>query len=373
VIHACERARDVLPLVEGQLAVGMRPYIVTPQGCGAAESYLGSSGPETARPASLLRAWQDVRNWRQSLSQCDPRAPAEIIHAHSFAAGMAAVRGWPVVVYDLEAFVEETARAAGQCAEGSWIGRSFRAAEQFVIGRVAALVVHCLAMRRSCLERAAREEDVFVVPPPLDLGAWQIRPDPEWLNRTVNGGRRAVTFFAAGFELEDHAQALPPALLRLLDSFAIVHSEVEDARLLLAADSTALAQQTAAREIAGAVLAIAPPDRERALVSVDVVIAGKGKTTLPAGSNFSALVALANHRALLAADEESNRDLSPDGRGCLWYRQDDVRDLAYRAAFLARSPSRHAFRLCLCVATVSSAEKWNGAKEKKRAQRATDP
>ncbi|HEY2394306.1 MAG TPA: hypothetical protein VGK22_24260, partial [Candidatus Angelobacter sp.] len=32
VIHACEYARDVLPVVEGQVAVGMRPYIVTPQG-----------------------------------------------------------------------------------------------------------------------------------------------------------------------------------------------------------------------------------------------------------------------------------------------------------------------------------------------------
>ncbi|HXA84050.1 MAG TPA: hypothetical protein VNZ47_03175, partial [Candidatus Dormibacteraeota bacterium] len=35
VIHACEYARDVLPVVEGQLAVGMRPFIVTPQGAGS--------------------------------------------------------------------------------------------------------------------------------------------------------------------------------------------------------------------------------------------------------------------------------------------------------------------------------------------------
>ena len=40
VIHACEYARDVLNVVEGQVAVGMRPYIVTPQGAGTAELYL---------------------------------------------------------------------------------------------------------------------------------------------------------------------------------------------------------------------------------------------------------------------------------------------------------------------------------------------
>src|ERR1700732_5307000 len=70
VIHACEYARDVLPVVEGQVAVGMRPFIVTPQGAGAAELYLAGRNQDPPRSLSLLRSWQDVRNWRKSLLDC---------------------------------------------------------------------------------------------------------------------------------------------------------------------------------------------------------------------------------------------------------------------------------------------------------------
>src|ERR1700732_2132171 len=72
VIHACEHARDVLPVLEGQLAVGMRPYIVTPQGEGTAELYLTGKKQDLRRSLSLLRSWQDVRNWRKSLLECSP-------------------------------------------------------------------------------------------------------------------------------------------------------------------------------------------------------------------------------------------------------------------------------------------------------------
>src|SRR5262249_17071512 len=120
VIHACEHARDVLPVVEGQLAVGMRPYVVTPGGAGAAEAYLSSTEQGEARTLSLLRCWQDVRNWRKSILACDPEFSADLVHAHSFAAGMAAVRSCACVVYDLHDCVEDFAIFTGQCEPGSW-------------------------------------------------------------------------------------------------------------------------------------------------------------------------------------------------------------------------------------------------------------
>src|SRR5215471_685390 len=61
VIHACENARDVLPVVEGQVLAGMRPFIVTPMGAGTAELYLAKRELEEPDGLSLLRAWQDVR------------------------------------------------------------------------------------------------------------------------------------------------------------------------------------------------------------------------------------------------------------------------------------------------------------------------
>src|SRR5579859_595346 len=82
VIHACEYARDVLPLVEGQIAAGMRPYIVTPQGAGSAELYLARPNQEQVRTFSLLRSWQDVRNWRKSILECEPENSADLVHAH---------------------------------------------------------------------------------------------------------------------------------------------------------------------------------------------------------------------------------------------------------------------------------------------------
>src|SRR3982075_4229823 len=140
VIHACEYAHDVLPVVEGQVAVGMRPFIVTPQGAGTAELYLSGGNQDQPRSLSLLRSWQDVRNWRKSLLDCAPETTSDLIHAHCFAAGMAAVRSCSCVVYDLGACIEEMALSAGLCESGSWMGRSFRVAEQFVLSRAAAVI-----------------------------------------------------------------------------------------------------------------------------------------------------------------------------------------------------------------------------------------
>ncbi len=122
VIHACEYARDVLPVVEGQIAAGMRPYIVTPQGAGSAELYLARPNQEQARSFSLLRSWQDVRNWRKSILECDPETSADLVHAHAFAAGMAAVRSCGCVVYDLTGCIEELAIAAASLRTGQLDG-----------------------------------------------------------------------------------------------------------------------------------------------------------------------------------------------------------------------------------------------------------
>src|SRR5215831_5258512 len=167
VLHACEFARDVLPVAEGQVVVGMFPYIVTPHGAGAAELYLAGKDPGPARPLTLLRSWQDVRNWRKAILDCAPETTADLVHAHSFAAGMAAVRSCACVVYDLQDCIDELALDSGQCNPGSWIGRSFRAAEQFVLSRAATVIVHSLGMKDAAQERGAPPENIFLVPDPL--------------------------------------------------------------------------------------------------------------------------------------------------------------------------------------------------------------
>src|SRR5438270_4484558 len=134
VVHACTQARDVLPLLDVQVSAGMKPFLVTPHGSGTPDLYLRGT-EENVKPSSLLSAWNDVRQWRRSLLDADPDQSAEIVHAHSFASGMAGVRNFSAVVYDMNGCVEEMATAAGQCEAHSWIARSFRVAEQFILAR----------------------------------------------------------------------------------------------------------------------------------------------------------------------------------------------------------------------------------------------
>jgi hypothetical protein len=113
VVHACEVAREVLPLLEGQLAAGMRPFLLTPGGYGSARSFLDSDKSECSTPISLLQTWNHVREWRRLLNESEADVSSEIIHAHSFASGMAAVRASSGVVYQLKRTVENVMRALG--------------------------------------------------------------------------------------------------------------------------------------------------------------------------------------------------------------------------------------------------------------------
>ena len=167
VVHACTQVRDILPLVDVQVSAGMRPFLVTPHGSGTPDLYLRSA-EENTKAASLLTAWNDVRQWRRSLLAADPSQSAEIVHAHSFSSGMAAVRNFNAVVYDLHGCVEELAMGAGQCEAGSWLARSFRVAEQFILARANAIITHTSVMREAVLERGAPRENVFVVLLPDD-------------------------------------------------------------------------------------------------------------------------------------------------------------------------------------------------------------
>ena len=187
---------------------GCGPYIVTPQGAGAAELYLSGGNQEKPRTLSLLRSWQDVRNWRKSLLDCAPETTSDLVHAHCFAAGMAAVRSCSCVVYDLGACIEELAISAGLCEPGSWMARSFRVAEQFVLTRAAAVIVHSHGLKEAALERGAPAENIFLVPEPIDAedtppifisDRTQQDSDTDFLARRFGLSPDAVSFFVPQF------------------------------------------------------------------------------------------------------------------------------------------------------------------------------
>ncbi|HEY6350413.1 MAG TPA: glycosyltransferase [Candidatus Angelobacter sp.] len=344
VIHACEYARDVLPLVEGQVAAGMRPYIVTPRGAGIAEFYLAKKDLEQEETLSLLRAWQDVRNWRKSLLECDPENSSDLVHTHSFASGMAGVRNLPCVVYDLNGCIEELALSAGQCDRGSWMGRSFRVAEQFILSRAEAIIVHSMSMKNAVEERGAPRENVFVIPGPVPADAHQLsHAGKEFLQERFEVDSSVVVYFApqpGGRQEGD----LSPATLLALEAFALARIEVNPSRLLISAspqDFPAIQDHAQRLGIAGEVLCVEADSAPAAMSAADVVIAGGEPPVDQVQArqpNQFCLQALMLARPLLAADVPGNRDVSPDGRGCLWFKDGDARELGYRMAFLGRDP-----------------------------------
>ncbi|HKD79373.1 MAG TPA: glycosyltransferase [Candidatus Angelobacter sp.] len=353
VIHACEYARDVLPVVEGQVSAGMRPFIVTPNDAGTAELYLAGRQLEGQRSLSLLRSWQDVRHWRKSLLDCAPEVSSDLVHAHSFAAGMAAVRSCPCVVYDLGACIEEMAISAHLCEPGSWMGRSFRVAEQFVLSRAAAVIVHSQGMKEAALERGAPAENTFLIPDPLG-GEEEppLFPDIDFLARRYGLAANTVSFFVPQF-VQDGGSQLSEAAVPVLEGFALASNELPQFKLLLEAPESArraINEHAGRLGITAHVALVHQLDAPATLQCAHVVIAlGETPADLVAARlpNDVCLKCLWQGKTLLAADVPRNRDATPDGRGCLWFEADNPRDLGYRMAFLGRKPE---FRAALGVA-----------------------
>jgi len=165
VLHAAQGCAHLLEALRLQTASGMHPQVLTLDGPADPDPQWGSAAVPTSH--SLLSAWHDVRSWRDALAQAKPEQ-FELIHAHSFSAGMAAVRNCPVVVYEIAGFVEQLALAASERADaeppGAWLSRSLRVAEQFVIARTGAVIVRNHQEIAGAVERGAAADDVFVIP-----------------------------------------------------------------------------------------------------------------------------------------------------------------------------------------------------------------
>ena len=164
VVHACDYARDIADVVEAQINAGMRPYLLT-------------VGTDSAVKPSIVQAWQDVRRWKKAFDESGAHTTPQLIHAHSFSSGMAAVRMGACVVYDLRQSMEERLAVNGN--PGVWLKSSFRTAEQFVLSQAAAVVTHSSAMREMCIERGIEPENVFAVPDPVELDAEDLRSMPQ--------------------------------------------------------------------------------------------------------------------------------------------------------------------------------------------------
>ncbi|HEY0564409.1 MAG TPA: glycosyltransferase, partial [Terriglobales bacterium] len=237
VLHACDHPREILSLFEGQFALGMRPQIATPNGLLSLADVLKES--DTAhRPESLLGAWNHVRIWRKLLGEADALRGTEVVHAHTFSAGMAAVRAGMCPVYDVSLFIDQSDSVSAAADDKSWLARSFRVAEQFILARAGAVVVHTPAMQAEAVRRGATADTLFEVPDPLEPASFIES------NFAESSSSEVQHCILATDVAPDHAPALCTA-------FADLRKQIGSTKLLLMSDAVGATQLYSAAQECG--------------------------------------------------------------------------------------------------------------------------
>jgi hypothetical protein len=263
---------------------------------------------------------------------------------------MAGVRNFPATVYEIDQFIEDAASGVSAKSttstsdHSSWLSRSFRVAEQFVLSRAAAVVVRSESVRQAVIHRGAAAENVFAVPKAVNEEDENPSPtDTAWLRSLEIRFEQSVLIYAPDWKMETAADGLLSEASRgLLTAFVFVAEEQAEAVLLLQCEDSAKREVLSFADqlkIASRVKLITAEDHQRAFDAAQVIVADSypSMSSTPL-ANETALAALRSNKTLLAADLPCNRDVSPTGRGCLWYRSGDYKDIAHRMAFLAVNP-----------------------------------
>lgn len=349
VLHTCDAINEIADIITGEIAVGMRPSAVTPEGFVISADAFRAKAEAEAAHMSLLNAWNDVRQWRKVILDADPAAEFDLLHAHSFSAGMAGVRNYPATVYEIEHFIEDSASGVASRSSStpdehsSWLSRSFRVAEQFVLSRAAAVVVRTESIRQAVIRRGASAENVFAVPAALNEDSiTDPSVDEEWLQGSGIDKCHRVLIYAPQWNMTVNTEGrLSEESLGLLQAFAVAAGEEDGAYLLLECDPAnerAVFDAAEGLGIKSRIKIVGVKDQDRAFDAAHIILADSYPSMLstPAASEKSRRAMLSG-KALLAADLPCNRDITPSGRGCLWYRSGDHKDIAHRLAFLARN------------------------------------
>jgi hypothetical protein len=298
VIHACDNARQIAELLDAQACANIRAYIV--------------SRPRPTHD-SLLQSWNEVRKWSTLLSQHVGQPPFDsaglIVHAHSFNAGMAGIRSDVPCVYDLSRFIEHTSPEVSR----AWLGRSFRAAEQFLLTQAAAIVVHDSPTQAACTSRGIPRERVFRIP-----HAAPIMPDE-------NPGRSFRQRLAIS---SGETAVFSEVMDALLAAALLAENSSRPLRLLLTENASAQMSVLSQRDqLAQFSVSLSSDHHEAAIAASDLVIAQSEEVIA---------FAMTHGKPSVASDNDEIRALTPDGAGLIWCDANSVQDRARRASFLLK-------------------------------------
>jgi glycosyltransferase involved in cell wall biosynthesis len=259
------------------------------------------------------------------------------------------------VVYQFRQPIEETANRTAANESNSWLARSFRVAEHFVLTRAAAVVVNNQARREACVAHGVPPQQVFCIPQPLPSELFESVADRNWLTEIAETGSNTLVFAIPSFSASELWQARD-AMQRCMRLLSVLLQSCREMKFIILAGpglSKDLEQLAAACKLTPFMKVVDEKWQSRVIQSADVVIcdAVHGRPWEPTDGlqtkMLPALQALARGRALLAADIPEHREISSDGRGCLWFRAADIEDIAHRALFLIQHPR---FRQALAAA-----------------------
>jgi hypothetical protein len=284
VLHLCEDARQLADVLDLQVNAGIRPYLLTNPTPAGANRWLGS--------------WNEVREWRRLLSGFS----IPLLHAHTFAAGMAAVRTDAAAVYQLTEEIDKKLAMSG-----TWMQRSFRAAEQFVLTQADAVITPTAAMRHALTAAGIESQKMFLIPPAVPLF--------EELRNGASDSKPAIVL------CDTSSTALQKAISLCRRTYHELRFLVADTKSGMQADGCEFLDV-------------------RQLTS-----AWQRSTVVVAAAETFAAVAMARGIPVIAADTLFLRELSPNGEGCLWFSSGE--ELASKLTYLL---SHSDFRANLAVA-----------------------
>jgi hypothetical protein len=312
VLHTCNSITEIADIVAGELAIGMRPSVVTPEGFALFADSLRLPHNDPATQISLINAWNDVRHWRKVILEADPMSEFDLLHAHAFAAGMAGVRNFPATVYEIDEFIEDAASgvspksSSNSSEHSSWLSRSFRVAEQFVLSRAAAVVVRSESVRQAVIHRGAAAENVFAVPKVVSEEDEIPSPvDGAWLQSLGIRNEQSVLIYAPDWKMETSSDGLlSESSQGLLTAFVLVADEQPDAVLLLQCRDSVKKEVLGFAEhlkISARVKLIAAEGHQCAFNAAQVIVADSylSMSSTPL-ANETALAALRSNKTLLA-------------------------------------------------------------------------
>jgi glycosyltransferase involved in cell wall biosynthesis len=186
-----------------------------------------------------------------------------------------------------------------------------------------------------------------MIPEPLSSEWEPSQFKDDFLQRRFGTADDRVTFFLPQASDPPAENALA-GTLAVLEAFVL--ADAPESTLLIETtdgNAAAIAEHAGRLGVAKQVVCVEKENRDAVMQNVDVVIATgelPADPVLARRANDHCLHALALGKALLAANIPRNRECSPEGAGCLWFQDGDMRELGHRIKFLAEN---HDFRAAL--------------------------